>query len=108
MASANATKIPELTCKVTNAGKYLAIAVGGAYCLSATGLTLWLGKNNTAEENTRQLILWHAEGERLSVGIQYVFDLSANDEVNFFLAGNGQGQSAFLRKGFSLAIIRIG
>lgn len=96
-----------MTCKVTHAGKYLAIAMGGAYCLSGTSLSIWLGKNNTANEDTRQLIMWNNNGDRLSVGIQYVFDLSANDEVNFFLAGN-TGASAFLRKGFSLAIIRIG
>ena len=108
MSSSNATKIPALTCKVTHAGKYVAIAMGGAYCLSAASMNIWLGKNNTAEENTRQLLMWANAADRLSIGIQYVFDLSANDEVNFFLANNGNNVSAFLRKGFSLAIIRIG
>lgn len=101
------TATAALTCTVTDKGKYVAIASGGLYSLDDFGGSIYLGKNGTADQDTRQLLQWGAINERLSVGIQYVFEANNGDTISVFGAASAVSNTITFRQGFSLTLIRI-
>lgn len=102
------TSTSVLTVTVPQSGLYYISASGGAYCADYTSYSVTLGINGTEQQNYKQLIINGATSDRNSLAISGVFNLSANDVVNIMIAGNAANATASIRKGFTLAALRIG
>lgn len=96
-----------MTITIPADGVYLVLGLGGAYAISGGSINISFGKNNAVDSDTTQLYqLYDMANARFAVSIANVYTLNANDTVHIY-AKNNAGSSVSLRKGFTLAAIRM-